>query len=49
MGRNKKYITEEEKVLAQREYVRRYYNKNKEKLDGKAKENYYKRKERADR
>lgn len=46
MGRNKKYLTEEEKVLARRNYVHKFYIKNKEKLDEKARENYYKRKNR---
>jgi hypothetical protein len=45
MGRNKKYTTEEEKVMARRKYVSIYYYKNKSKIDAKAKEYYRKRKD----
>ena len=44
MGRKKIYTTEEELIQNRREYVRKYYNKNKEKIDAKARANYYKRK-----
>lgn len=43
MGRKKLYQTEEEKILKRREYVSKYYYKNKDKIDAKAKD-YYKRK-----
>lgn len=41
MGRIKKYQTEEERIQKQLEYSKTYYWKNKEKVDGKAKERYY--------
>lgn len=44
MGRRKKYETEEELKAARREWSRRYYWKNKEKVDAKAKERYHKKK-----
>ena len=41
MGRTKKYQTEEERILAQREYSKKYYWSNKEKIDEKLKQKYY--------
>ncbi len=41
MGRIKKYQTEDERILKQREYSKKYYWKNKEKQDAKAKQRYY--------
>ena len=41
MGRIKKYQTEEERILKQREYSKKYYWINKEKIDEKAKEKYH--------
>ncbi len=41
MGRIKKYQTEDERILKQREYSKKYYWNNKEKIDEKAKENYH--------
>ena len=41
MGRKRKYLTEEERVQAQREWNRKYYTKNKEKLNMKQMEKYY--------
>ena len=41
MGRKKKYFTEEEKKNAQQQWVREYYERNKEKLNTKAKEKYH--------
>lgn len=40
MGRKKKYHTDEERKEAQKEYARRYYNKNKQALDQKQREYY---------
>lgn len=44
MGRLKKYKTKIELVLANREKSKRYYWKNKEKLDEKARNRYRKEK-----
>ena len=44
MGRNKKYFTEEEKIIAHREKQKRYHKKNKEKLNAQRMERYYKSK-----
>ena len=41
MGRIKKYHTEEERKEANRQKAKRYYWKNKEKVDAKAKERYW--------
>jgi len=41
MGRKKKYFTKEEKKEAQKQWVREYYCRNKEKLNTKAKEKYH--------
>ena len=41
MGRLKKFKTEEELKQARREYSKKYYWKNKEKVDEKNKERYY--------
>jgi hypothetical protein len=43
MGRKKKYLTEEDKKLAQQRWVREYYARNREKLNKKAKDGYYER------
>lgn len=40
MGRKKKYHTDEERKDAQREYARRYYERNKQYLDQKQREYY---------
>lgn len=44
MGRLKKYKTEEELKMARREYSKKYYWKNKERIDGRVKKKYYERK-----
>ena len=44
MGRNKKYFTEEDKIIAHREKQKRYYEKNKDKLNAQRMERYYKTK-----
>ena len=44
MGRLKKYITEEEKIEAQRKWSLEYYYRNKEKINKKIMEKYYGRK-----
>jgi hypothetical protein len=44
MGRIKKYQTKEEKLQAQKEWSKKYYWKNKEQEDEKAKHRYYKNK-----
>jgi hypothetical protein len=41
MGRIKKYQTEDERILKQREYSKTYYWKNKEKIDEKLKRKYH--------
>ena len=41
MGRNKKYISEEEKKEAQREWNRKYYEKNKSDINKKQMIKYY--------
>jgi hypothetical protein len=41
MGRKKKYLTEDEKKLAQQRWVREYYQRNKERLNSIAKEKYH--------
>jgi hypothetical protein len=46
MGRKKKYITEEEKKLAQQLWVREYYDRNKERLSKLAREKYHEHKHR---
>lgn len=43
MGRLKKYETKDELILKQREYSKKYYWKNKEKCDEKAREKYQNR------
>ena len=40
MGRIKKYQTEEERILAQREYSKKYYWANKQAIDEKLKRKY---------
>ncbi|HMS90598.1 MAG TPA: hypothetical protein PKC87_00035 [Candidatus Absconditabacterales bacterium] len=40
MGRLKKYLSQEEKIEAQKEWSRSYYWKNKEQIDEKAREKY---------
>ena len=45
MGRIKKYKTEEDYILAQREYSKKYYWSNKEKIDEKLKRKYHESKE----
>lgn len=40
MGRLKKYNTDQELQLARREYSKKYYWKNKEKIDERVRENY---------
>ena len=42
MGRLKKYYTDEERKLKQREYSKKYYWKNKKRIDEKAKQRYRK-------
>jgi hypothetical protein len=44
MGRIKKYQTKEERILKQREYSKKYYWKNKEKIDEKLRQKYHKSK-----
>jgi hypothetical protein len=44
MGRIKKYLTEEEKITAKKQQAYKYYWKNKEKQDEKARERYRKNK-----
>ena len=41
MGRIKKYQTEEERIQKQLEYSKKYYWKNKEEVDEKAKQRYH--------
>jgi len=41
MGRKRKYNTEEEKIQAQREWNKRYYEKNKSHISDKKMEEYY--------
>lgn len=41
MGRIKKYQTEDERILKQREYSKKYYWSNKEKIDEKLKQKYH--------
>jgi hypothetical protein len=41
MGRIKKYITEEEKIQAQKEWSKKYYWKNKKQEDEKSKQRYW--------
>lgn len=41
MGRNKKYNTEEEKIQAQREWNKKYYEKNKLRINDQKMEEYY--------
>ena len=41
MGRKKKYNTEEEKRIAQLEWSKRYYIRNKEVINKKTMEKYY--------
>lgn len=45
MGRIKKYKTEEELKIARREYSKKYYWKNKEKVDERVRKKYYERKD----
>ena len=40
MGRIKKYQTEDERILKQREYSKKYYWSNKEKIDEKLNQKY---------
>jgi hypothetical protein len=40
MGRIKKYLTEEEKIQAQKDWSKKYYWKNKEQEDEKARQRY---------
>jgi hypothetical protein len=44
MGRIKKYQTETERILKQREYSKKYYWSNKEKIDEKLKQKYHEKK-----
>lgn len=44
MGRLRKHKTEEEVRLARREYSKKYYWKNKERVDERVKNNYRKKK-----
>jgi hypothetical protein len=44
MGKIKKYLTEKEKKLAQKLASQKYYWKNKEQEDGKARQRYHKNK-----
>lgn len=45
MGRIKKYQTEDERILKQREYSKKYYWRNKEKIDEKLKQKYHEKKQ----
>jgi hypothetical protein len=45
MGRKKKYNTDEERIEAQREYNRKYYEKNKSQINKKRMVKYYEQKE----
>lgn len=40
MGRIKKYLTEDEKIQAQKEWSKKYYWKNKKQEDEKSKQRY---------
>lgn len=42
MGRNKKYLSEEQKKEAQRKWSQNYYVKNKKQIDEKARARYHK-------
>ena len=42
MGRNKKYLSEEQKKEAQRKWSQNYYVKNKKQIDEKARARYNK-------
>ena len=44
MGRIKKYQTEDERILKQQEYSKKYYWSNKEKIDEKLKQKYHEKK-----
>lgn len=44
MGRIKKYQTEDERILKQREYSKKHYWSNKEKIDEKLKQKYHEQK-----
>lgn len=44
MGRKKKYNTEQDRLVAQREWSRRYYTKNSLSINEKRMEKYYERK-----
>jgi hypothetical protein len=44
MGRIKKYQTEDERILKQLEYSKKYYWSNKEKIDEKLKQKYHEKK-----
>lgn len=44
MGRNKKYLTKEEKAEAQRRWVMEHYERNKKKLQKINLERYYEKK-----
>lgn len=41
MGRKKKYLTIEEQKEAQRQYAKKYYDRNKDKINSKSMEKYY--------
>jgi hypothetical protein len=41
MGRNKKYLSEEQKKEAQRKWSQNYYVKNKKQIDEKARARYH--------
>ena len=45
MGRFKKYFTDEEKCEAQKRYSKKYYWKNKEKMDTYMRKRYHERKQ----
>lgn len=49
MGRIKKYQTEDERILKQREYSKKYYWSNKEKIDEKLKRKYQEQKRKNNR
>ena len=48
MGRLKKNRTPEELAIKRREYVKKYYWKNKEKIDAKARDRYNRRKDKTE-
>lgn len=48
MGRKKKYITPEDIAAAKKRWAKKFYERNKDKLNKKSMEKYYEKKTRAD-